>query len=167
LVEGISLAEGARHPQLSRQFICLRAGQMVGATIKSFRLFSAGDFAIHVPTARGGAYLEYTPDRIVFYHNPQDASQRLSSARRAELIVSLDLLELLAQIREGFTPSTDDVTGFFINLIMFENALAHLPYRHVLLTRDDVEFYELVQESNAIVTLRPRSVERIADEAQP
>ena len=167
LVHGISLAEGARHPQLAQQFVCLRAGQPTKATIKSFRLFPVTDFKIKVPGTQGDHYLEYTPDRILFYHDPQDADQRIEGARRAELVVSLDVLELLAQIREGFTPSPDDIEGFFINLIMFKNALAHLPYRQVLLTRDDVQFYELVLKDNAVVTLHPWSAERImADETQ-
>jgi len=167
LVHGISLAEGARHPQLAQQFVCLRAGQPTKATIKSFRLFPVTDFKIKVPGTQEDHYLEYTPDRILFYHDPQDADQRIEGARRAELVVSLDVLELLAQIREGFTPSPDDIEGFFINLIMFKNALAHLPYRQVLLTRDDVQFYELVLKDNAVVTLHPWSAERImADETQ-
>jgi len=167
LGHGISLAEGARHPQLARQFVCLRAGQPTKATIRSFRLFPMADFKIQVPGVQGDPYLECTPDRILFYHDPQDAGQRIEGARRAELAVSLDLLELLAQIREGFTPSPNDVEGFFINLIIFKNALAHLPYRRVLLTRDDVQFYELVLEENAVVTLRPWSTDRItADETE-
>jgi len=167
LVHGISLAEGARHPQLVRQFVCLRAGQPTKATIKSFRLFPMADFKIEVPGTQGDHYLEYTPDRILFYHDPQDTGQRIEGARRAELVVSLDVLELLAQIREGFTPSPDDIEGFFVNLITFKNALAHLPYRRVLLTRDDVQFYELVLEEVAVVTLHPWSAERImADETQ-
>ena len=161
LVHGISLAEGARHSHLTKRFVCLRAGQPTKATIKSFRLFPFADFKIQVPEPQGGHYLEYTPDRILFCHDPQEADQRIEGARQAELVVSLDLLELLAQIREGFTPSPDDIEGFFINLIMFKNALAHLPYRRVLLTRDDAQFYELVLEENAAVILHPWSAERI------
>jgi hypothetical protein len=167
LVYGISTAEGARHPQLAREFVCLRAGQQTKANIKSFRLFPITDFDVKVPIAEGDHYLEYTPDQVLFYHDPQDADQRIEGARRAELVVSLDLLELLAQIRAGLAPSPDDVGGFFINLVMFKNGLAHLPYRRVLLTRDDTRFYELVLQGNAVITLRPWSTERIiADEAE-
>jgi hypothetical protein len=165
LVEGISLAEGARQEYLSKNFICLRASTSSGAKIKSFRLFPLEDFQVQIPATRTGEYLEYTPDQIVFYHEPRDTSERVAGARRAELIVSLDLLELLAQIRDGFTPSPDDISGFFINLVIFKNALAHLPYRKVLLTRDNRQFYELTQDDTAVITLQKR--EEVSHEAQP
>jgi hypothetical protein len=101
----------------------------------------------------------------MFYHEPRDANERVTGARRAELIVSLDLLELLAQIQSGFTPSPDDISGFFINLVIFKHALAHLPYRKVLLTRDNKQFYELTQDDAAVITLRRR--EEVSHEAQP
>jgi hypothetical protein len=165
LVEGISLAEGARHAYLSKNFICLRAGTSNGAKIKSFRLFPIEDFQVQIPSIRTSTYLEYTPDQIMFYHEPRDANERVTGARRAELIVSLDLLELLAQIQSGFTPSPDDISGFFINLVIFKHALAHLPYRKVLLTRDNKQFYELTQDDAAVITLRRR--EEVSHEAQP
>lgn len=154
LANGISLAEGARNAELARQFVCLRAGGGVKATMKSFRLFPISDFRLRVPETRGGSFVEYTPDRILFYHDPQDPNQRVRQARRAEMIVSLDLLELLAQMQDGFSPSPGDIGGYFINLVIFKNALAHLPYRRVLLTRDDKTFYEVLLGEDMIVTLR-------------
>ena len=149
LIEGISMAEGARQ-SLAREYVCLRAGQSTKAAIKSFRLFAKEDFQLTVPTLTGSDYLEYTPDRILLVYT----GQRLTGTKPAELAVSLDLLELLAQIRDGFTPSPDDISGIYINLTIFRNALAHLPYRRVLLTRDDVTFYELIQDETALITLQ-------------
>jgi hypothetical protein len=63
-------------------------------------------------------------------------------------------MELLAQIRDGFVPSPNDIRGFFINLVIFKNALSHLPYRRALLTRDDQTFYELALQDTATVVLR-------------
>ena len=154
LVHGISLAEGARHTDLARQYVCLRAGQPGKVKVKSFRLFRREDFGLSVPAHEDGPYLETTPDRLLFTYTPA------AGGARAELIVSLDLLELLMQIREGFAPSLDDIQGFFINLVVFKNALAHLPYRHAVLTRDDTQFYELLLEDSANVTLRPWQAER-------
>jgi serine/threonine protein kinase len=155
LVEGISLAEGARNQDLARQYVCLRAGQTDRVKIKSFRLYPREAFEVHIPEGKSGPYIEYTPDQIVFSHRTED-----TASSQADLVISLDLLELLAQIREGFTPSLDDIQGFFINLVVFKNALAHLPYRHALLTRNDRQFYELHLNENAEVTLRPWLAER-------
>jgi len=156
LVQGLSMAEEARNEDLARRYICLRAGQEPKARIKSFRLFPAADFQVEVPLVRTAAsrYLEYTPDRLILYHAPQDDAHRLPGAHRAELHISLDVLELLAQIRDGFVPSPNDIRGFFINLIIFKNALTHLPYRRVLLTRDDQTFFELALQDVDVAVLR-------------
>jgi len=156
LVRGLSIAEGTHNEALARRYICLRAGQESKAKIKSFRLFPGSDFRLEVPPPRTAAnrYLEHTPDRLILYHAPQDAAYHVSGARRAELPVSLDVLELLTQIGDGFVPSPNDIRGFFINLIIFKNALSHLPYRRALLTRDDQTFYELTLQDIATVVLR-------------
>ena len=149
LVEGISLAEGARHPALAREYVFLRAGQAEKVKIKSFRLFPRAAFAARVPSGASGPYLEVTPDQIVFSYAAPDTPNS-----RAELLISLDLLELLMQVREGFTPSLDDIQGFFINLVVFKNALAHLPYRHAILTRNDRQFYEVRLDDRAVIALQ-------------
>lgn len=162
LVEGISLAEGARNPELSKDYICLDAGQQNQSTLKSFRLFPRQDFQIMVPIARSHKHLEYTPDRIVFYHNPLDKNMRLQSARTAELVLSIDLYELLYQIRNGFVPSPNDVEGFFLNLVIFKNALSHLPFRRVLLTRDDQKFFEVIKNEDATINIQKWTKNRIS-----
>ncbi len=156
LIRGLSAVEGARNDDLAQRYVCVRAGQEPKAKIKSFRLFPATDFRAEIARdeTAGSRYVEYTPDRLLLYHHPQDQSHRIRGARRAELHVSLDVLELLAEIREGFVPSPNDIQGFFVNLVIFKNALAHLPYRQVLLTRDDQTFYELILEKNAVARLR-------------
>ena len=163
LVKGISLAEGARDPQQIEQYICIRSGKG-GRRIKSFRLFPAGDFMLRIPPPRGAAYVEYTADRVLFIHQPQAAADQVAGARPAELSISLDLLELLAQIQDGFTPSADAISGLFINLVIFKHALAHLPYRRLVLTRDDGQYYEVVQDGT---TMTLRKQEKVAHEAQP
>jgi hypothetical protein len=161
LVEGISLAEGARDPELSKEYICLRAGQQNKGVLKSFRLFPRQDFQLMVPLALSQKHLEYTPDRIIFYHNPQDIKMRLRSARAAELVLSLDLYELLYQIRNGFVPSPNDVEGFFLNLVIFKNALSHLPFNRVLLTPDDQKFYEVIKNDDATINMQKWTANRI------
>lgn len=155
VIHGISLAEGAHNHELSTHYVCLRAGNTAKVPMKSFRLFPARDFQIEVPIVTAEPFLEHAPDRILFYYAPADVSERLRGARRAELTISLDLLEMLMQIGDGFAPSWDEVGGVFINLLSFKNALAHLPYRHVVLTRDGRSFFEAVIENHSIITLRP------------
>jgi len=154
LVNSISIAEGARNLELSNEYICLRAGQQSKSALKSFRLFPRKDFQITVPNSKSHKHLEYTPDKIIFYHNPKDPKMRLQSTQAAELILSLDLYELLYQIRNGFVPSPNDIEGFFLNLVIFKNALSHLPFRRVLLTSDDKTFYEVVKNEDASINMQ-------------
>jgi len=162
LIRGLSAVEGARNEEFASKYVCLRAGQEPKARIKSFRLFPAADFRAEIARANGASvrYVEYTPDRLILYHQPQDPSQQRRGARRAELQVSLDVLELLAEMKAGFVPSPNDIQGYFVNLVIFKNALAHLPFRQLLLTRDDQEFYELGLEGNAVARLRRLEKER-------
>lgn len=154
IVKGISIAEGARNSSLTDSNICLRTSQTEKVRAKSFRLFPAADFDIRLPTVPSSGYLEYVPDQIVFYHNPEDPEQKLPSAKTAELFITIDLLELLLQISEGYSPSPNDKSGVFVNLTIFKNALAHLPYKHVVLTRDDKQFYELSLETTNSIRLQ-------------
>ena len=79
---------------------------------KSFRLFPLRLSGGSRPGETAGSrYLEYTPDRLILYHSPQDQSHRIRGTRRAELQISLDVLELLAGIHEGSVPSPDDIRG--------------------------------------------------------
>lgn len=158
LVTGISKADGARNPELASTNICLRASQVSKVIVKSFRLFPSTDFQIRLPEMPNHQYLEYTPDQLIFYHDPEDPNNRIPTARDAELIVSLDLLEMLYQVTNGFVPSPDDISGVFVNLTIFKNALAHLPYKRVLLTRDDLQFYKLELIDTGVVGLEKLDV---------
>jgi hypothetical protein len=154
LLLGISRAEGAADSPLAANNVCLRAARTEKAKVHSFRLFPAGDFALRLPVNPSEAYLEYAPDQLLFRHAPADPNQQPRGVRPAELVVSLDVLELLALIADGHRPSPDDAEGVFVNLTIFKNALAHLPYRAALLTRDNRQFYEVSLVAPGRVRLR-------------
>ncbi|MEL7590741.1 MAG: protein kinase [Anaerolineaceae bacterium] len=154
VARGFSFVEGARSQGLTEGFVCIRAGQNVKARVRSFRLFPLADFEIQIPPFQGDHYLEYTNQHFTFVHDPNDSKKKISNSRKADLTVSLDLLELLEEINGGYIPSPDDISGIFINLLTFKNALAHLPYNRVLLTRDDKRYYELTQGDQAKLRLQ-------------
>lgn len=154
VARGFSFVEGARSQNLTEGFVCIRAGQNVKARVRSFRLFPLVDFDIQIPPFQGDHYLEYTNQHFTFIHDPDDSNKLISNSRKADLTVSLDLLELLEEINGGYIPSPDDISGIFINLLTFKNALAHLPYNRVLLTRDDKRYYELTQVDQAKLHLQ-------------
>lgn len=162
VANAFSFVEGAHNPELVEGFVCIRAGQNVKTRVRSFRLFPLADFTIQIPPFQAGRYLEYTNHYFTFVHSPADGDQTVAGAQRATLTVSLDLIELLEEINEGYIPSQDDVSGIFINLLTFKNALAHLPYHRVLLTRDDKRYYELTQLDQARLRIQVWQPERKA-----
>ena len=122
VARGFSFVEGARSQGLTEGFICIRAGQNVKARIRSFRLFPLADFNIQIPPFQDDHYLEYTNHHFTFVHDPVASNQSIKKSRKADLTVSLDLLELLEEINGGYIPSPDDISGIFINLLTFKNA---------------------------------------------
>ena len=55
--------------------------------------------------------------------------------------ISLDLFELLTYIGAGYQPSLNDMKGRFLELQLFKNLLANMPYRQVLVTGDHRDYY--------------------------
>ena len=150
----ISTAQGMRHAAYARDFVSLRAGSNPKASIKSFRLFPVDHFRLRAPSLGPLApYIEYTPDRLFFEHRDE---------RKARLTISLDLFELLMQVGRGVVPSPTDLQGYFLNLTIFKNALAHLPYREVLLTENDQQFYRVWADDQNVVHMTEARPEEVA-----
>lgn len=162
VASGFSYVEGARNPDLAKGFVCIRAGQNIKSRVRSFRLFPLVEFKIDIPPFQTNRFLEYTNHHFTFVHSPSGKDLVVSGSQKASLTVSLDLLELLEEINGGYIPSPDDISGIFINLLTFKNALAHLPYTRVLLTRDDKRYYELTQVDQSSLHLQVWKPERIA-----
>jgi hypothetical protein len=153
IVEAISLLEGVRHPSVRRSAICLRASRAKGATAWSFRLFDASLFTLEVEARPGAArFLEIEADTVTLR-----ASEGLG---RAELRLTLDLVEMLGMVRRGFRPNPNDMGGLFVNLLIFRNALLHLPYKSVLVTQDNEKFYEISADYTAQAQLGLKIEER-------
>ena len=154
VAKGFSFVEGARHSALTNDYVCIRAGKNLKARVRSFRLFPLSDFKIEIPSFQANQYLEYTNHHFTFIHDPADPKLLIPGSQKAALSISLDLLELLEEINSGYVPSLDDVSGIFINMLTFKNALVHLRYTRVLLTRDDKRYYELSLENQSRLHLQ-------------
>lgn len=144
LSRAISLSEGCKNQELNTQNICLMASNSKDPRCYAFRLFPMDDFEITITKLKGlSGFLEHSPDSFVLRHKIYN---------NVELEVTLDLFELLSHINKGFNPSLNDVKGRFIELIIFKNALLHLPYRKVLITEDHLNFYRIeADESNKLL----------------
>ena len=138
--QAISMNEGCENEAIWQKHLVLSSSEINDPFSKSFRLFDLDDFELFVSrTDHLVKYLEYEPDSLVFRHKKQ---------QHIELVISLDLFEMLYFIQKGYSPSLNDIRGKFVELTIFKNLLENLTYNKVVVTKDNIEFYEISKDAN-------------------
>ena len=136
VVDAISLSEGVRNKVVRERYLALKITRIKEARLRSYRLFPKDSFRVDVAKPPGLLdYLEHTPDAV------EVVAERGEGV--ACLRVSLDLLEMLELIGSGYRPTTTDLQGLFVNLLIFRNELLTTTFDEVLVTTDDREFYRI------------------------
>jgi hypothetical protein len=136
VVDAISASEGLRNKGLRDHYLALKITRVKDARIRSYRLFPKESFSVHVDEAPGLVdYIEFAPDAVELVAERGDGVARLRA--------SLDLLEMLDLIGSGYRPTTTDLQGLFVNLLIFRNELLTTTFDEVLITSDDREFYKI------------------------
>lgn len=109
---------------------------MKDVRVRSYRLFLKESFSIQVErTPPLLDYIEYAPDAVDII------AERGGGVARLRL--SLDLLEMLQLVGNGYRPTTAELQGLFVNLLIFRNELLTTTFDEVLVTSDDREFYRV------------------------
>ncbi|MDT0649898.1 methylation-associated defense system protein kinase MAD6 [Autumnicola edwardsiae] len=140
LSRAISMNEGCDNEAIWQKYLVLSSSEINDPFSDSFRLFDLNDFELFVNrTDHLVKYLEYEPDSLVFRHKRET---------HIELVISLDLFEMLYFIQQGYSPSLNDLRGKFVELTIFKNLLENLTYNKVVVTRDNMEFYEISKNAN-------------------
>lgn len=133
LIHAISLSEGIFNLSIGQDYLCLRTSQETRVAIKSFRRFNKNRFRCKVQEiGRIGQYVEHIPTVLILEYIPV-AGIRME--------INLDLYEMLHRIKQGYTPSLNELRGSYINLLIFKRQLASTEYDEVLLTEDEQTFY--------------------------
>jgi serine/threonine protein kinase len=136
----ISMNEGCANEAIWQKHLVLSSSEINDPFSNSFRLFDLNDFELFVNrTDHLVKYLEYEPDSLIFRHKRET---------HIELVISLDLFEMLYFIQQGYSPSLNDLRGKFVELTIFKNLLENLTYNKVVVTRDNMEFYEISKDAN-------------------
>ena len=136
--QAISMNEGCENETIWQKHLVLSSSEINDPFSKSFRLFDLNDFELFVSrTDHLVKYLEYEPDSLVFRHKKE---------QHIELVISLDLFEMLYFIQKGYSPSLNDIRGKFVELTIFKNLLENLTYNKVVVTKDNIEFYEISKD---------------------
>ena len=139
VLDAISLSEGLRHSEFRKRYLALKITRVKDARVRSYRLFPKDSFSIKVAQAPSFVdHIEYAPDAIDIIAERGEGVARLR--------LSLDLLEMLELVGNGYRPTTSDLQGLFVNLLIFRNELLTTTFDEVLITADDQEFYKISAE---------------------
>lgn len=148
LAQAISISEGCSEPSLAKNFLLLKSSRVNDPISQSFRRFSLNDFELFVnKTEHLIQYIEHESDSMIFRNKEDDF---------ISLTISLDLYEMLYFIKQGFSPSINDMRGRFIELQVFKNLLENKSYNEVLVTKNNKSFFviSLEQKTNKL-TIAP------------
>ena len=138
LTLAISKSERIYNEIIGKENLCLRSSSQKRVETKAFYSFPASDFKIVVKDiGYHRKFLEYMPNCIYYKHIDNSA----------ELEISLDMLELLFRIRDGYMPTSNEMKSFFLNLEMFKRHIASKSSDRIILTEDDSNLYEIRRDS--------------------
>ncbi|MBX9660413.1 MAG: hypothetical protein K2X00_17785 [Nitrospiraceae bacterium] len=136
VLQAINRGEGVLDPKRLHGSLALQVRQVERGTVRSYRLYDAGQFHLEVRDAASRA-------RFV-EHMPEGLTLRFGGAGgRAELIINLDVFEMLGRLNQGYRPSLEEEQGYYLSLAVFKNVLGSAPYQEVLLTTTGHDFYRI------------------------
>ena len=147
LAYAISVSEGCFNKSISANHLVLSSSRVNDPFSKSYRRFPLEEFELFVnSTAHLAQYIEYESDSLIFRHKTD---------RNIQLTVTLDLFEMLHFIEQGFSPSVNDLRGKFVELQIFKNLLENKPYKEVIVTKNNRDFFRISLEKDNKITLSP------------
>ena len=146
LAKAISASEGCNNDRLTDGYMILASSNVNDPISKSYRRFPLEEFELFVNhTPHLTEYIEYESDSMTF-RNKEDHFIQLS--------ISLDLFEMLQYIREGFSPSVNDLRGRYIELQIFKNLLEAKTYSEILVTKNNRKFATIGLDENKRIIIK-------------
>jgi serine/threonine protein kinase len=144
LVQAISNSEGLYDDRFATE-LAVRLVPDAAGSERSFVSHSQEAFLL-APLDRKSAarYVEYEADSLRLVHRDH-----------ADIVLDLDLdlFETLMRIRDGNTPSREELRGAWLNLRVFKERLASLPADSLLLSRDGSTFYRVARTGSTTVAV--------------
>ncbi len=147
IATAISASEGCDNTVLTQGYLILASNHVGDKISKSYRRFNLDEFELFVnKTDHLTKYIEYESDSFIFRHKKDTFIQ---------LTVSLDLYEMLQYIKDGFTPSVNDLKGKFIELQIFKNLLESKTFNEILVTKNNKKFSIIRLDENKHIIIEP------------
>ena len=154
IISGINRGEGLNNPAGLSGSLALQVREVENGTIRSYRLFSADQFSLHIQDAATNAhFVEHMSTGLILRYTG-------SQHNDAELVINLDVFEMLHRLNQGYRPSVEEEQGYYLSLAVFKNVLGAAPYHEVLLTISGHDFYRIEQETDGRLTMN-----RVLEEA--
>lgn len=145
IIKSINRGEGLTEPNCLGNQLALKVRDVDRGTIKSFRLFDGSKFLLstdgHVQSSE---FLEWYPQALLLRY-------MLETGQSATLRINLDVFEMLMRLNSGYRPSIEEEQGIYLSLTIFKNVLAAAPYQQVLLSENNLDFFEIRRDENGIL----------------
>ena len=142
LAQAISNSDGLFNDVFSNR-IAVRLVTDSDGPNRSYVMHPVEEFELQVVDVGGAArYVEYGPDTLRLVYSP---------AHDCSLDIDVDLHETLRRIRDGFTPSREEMRGAWLNLKIFKERLAALNTRSLLMVGADRRYTEVSRKGDRLV----------------
>ena len=146
IVRAISNSEGLYDERFSAELGVRLVADAAGAERSFVSHPREGFLLAPLDRTESARYVEYEPDSLRLVHRDH---------ADIALDVDLDLFETLMRIRDGNTPSREELRGTWLNLRVFKERLASLPADSLLLSRDGSSFFRVARTDRATVAVEP------------
>ncbi|MBF6361913.1 methylation-associated defense system protein kinase MAD6 [Nocardia farcinica] len=147
IIEAINRGEGLPEPDRFGGDLALQIREVVGGTIRSYRLFPKENLSLSATGSDSAPYLETQRDGLLLRH-------RADSGHEARLRIGLDLFEFLHRLRHGHLPGLADEQGLLLGLTIFKNELAAAPYQEILLTSGGDDLHRVQRHPDGRLVMR-------------
>ncbi|MGY1948303.1 methylation-associated defense system protein kinase MAD6 [Nocardia asiatica] len=152
VIDAINRGEGLPEPGRFGGDLALQIREVVGGTIRSYRLFPRENFSLSVTGSDIAPYLEVQLEGLLLRH-------RAGNGHEAQLRIGLDLFELLYRLRHGYLPGIADEQGLLLGLTIFKNELAAAPYQEILLTSGGEDLHRVQRYPDGRLAMRHVAME--------
>lgn len=146
LPQAFTRSAGCLDSPVIKNYLLLPAAHENDPYGKTYRRFSLSDFELFIEKPEHLiTYIEYENSNAVFRH-------KSVNGHFMTLNITLDLFDMLFYIKEGFSPSLNDLQGHFLEMQVFKTRLENMSYKELLITRNNKNFYlaQLDEATNKI-----------------
>ena len=134
LPQAFAHSAGCLDSPVIKNYLLLPASHEDDPYGKTYRRFPLDDFELLIERPEHlVTYVEYENSNAIFRHKGEKNHFIM-------LNITLDLFDMLFYIKEGFSPSRNDLQGHFLEMQVFKTRLENMSYHEVLITRNNKEF---------------------------